>query len=128
MRYLKCYESIKNEPEIGDWVICKYCKSWTPWNQEGATYIGESIGRIVAPPTEPKDGRGIRVTLSYINQGYYYVEYYNVPKNKNIRNIFWNINDFNTGYNILVDRKNILAFSKNKEELDIIIAANKYNL
>jgi hypothetical protein len=102
MKYLKLYENF-NKPEIGDYVICRSFYN----NKYLNIFLSENIGQIVI-----------------INDKslYSYIVKYNSKDLKNLRTLF-----NNAGFRKFQENE-ILHFSKNKEDLELILSARKYNI
>ena len=81
MIYLKTYENDKEQPEVGDYVICKHDKN----------KIGKILGIY---------GREKTHVISYEDTDMFYQ----------------------------LRRHDIIDFSKDKKELEIIATSNKYNI
>jgi hypothetical protein len=103
MRYIKTYES-KNKPDLYDYVICE---TRIAREQDLQEFLRNNIGLIVVASTS--DTR-------------YHVRYYNLPNHL----LNYCINTENT--DIDFDFDEIVKWSKNKEDLEIYITADKYNL
>ena len=109
----KIFESLnQGEPKIGDWVICELMQNISeiiPDNETLDTFISSNIGRIVRYEN-----------LSDCHS--YYVRYktkipYNIKK-------WFDVDIFKFDF----AREEIKYWSKNKNELELIVAAKKYNL
>ena len=117
MKYIKTYEMLQTEPEIGDYVICKetfvsMTKSIT------LNFIAENIGKIIGK---------CKCNQSDINPSLYIIEYENIPKE--IRSEFDLSDNDRYYYNVRVMyEKEILHCAKDPKELEIYLAAKKYNL
>ena len=98
----KTYESInEDEPELGDYVICKESHEHEIVVQN---FLSQNIGKIVE-----------------MNKGYkYIVKYKNIPNDTKKYFIYQGTRG--------MDRNEIKYWSKDKEELESILNANKYNL
>jgi len=94
--------------QVGDYVICAYKYTYDSSNniKNLANFIKNNIGIII----------------KYDDQDIL-IKYDNVPDNIKM---FFNGKDLNI--RSLIDTKSILAFGKTIEELEIKLAANKYNL
>jgi hypothetical protein len=105
--FLKTYEEIKEEPQIGDYVVCTESRIQNMKQINTApftTFISNNIGKLI----------------KYLEPNQLYsVKYKNIPDN--IKNFFENSTHF-------FIKEDILYFSKNKEHLEDIIKADKYNL
>lgn len=106
MKYLKKYEKNDNVPQVGDYVICeeeylndKYIKLYQ--------FIKNNIGIIYK--YNP-------------NEYEYVVEYKNIPSDLNLY-----FQHYKKGCRIM-GKKEIIAWSKNKKDLEIELISNKYNL
>ena len=107
MKYLKLFEQIKNEPQIGDYVVCKCDNAGL---DEISTYMNNNIGKIL------KD-------IGTIQQ--YYVKYEGVPIN-----LFRGINNGLTsdiGF-WWFDKSEIEVYSSNRKVCEIYLDTKKYNL
>jgi len=115
MKYIKTYESInKGTPKIGDWVIC---------------YEADSIADFMPRVIFTRNNIG-QITETGGNSPYTYVNYFNVPKE-----ILYNIKQKYIGFDISDGKfergmleNEIIYWSKNKEDLEAILSAKKYNL
>jgi hypothetical protein len=105
MKYIKQYEE-NTEPQIGDYAIVK--DSVVTINDAFADFLSENIGEIV-------DNK-------YSYRYPFLVQFENIPDNLKIEFSVLN------GYEREFNRNEIIAFSPNKEDLELIISANKYNL
>lgn len=134
MRHLKTYESITtgstidefiekhndSKPKVGDWCICKENLSLTIEEEvEVDNFLNTNVGEIIA-----------------IRNDDYLVKYTNIPKSLiSWFTFFWKGVE-KMKYTMPVDgigcrRMNISEikyWNKDKEELEIMINANKYNL
>ena len=106
MKHLKIYEELNNtKPKIGDYVICK------DYLTEVYNFVLNNIGQIID-------------IVSNYHGDQYVIKFENIPEN--IKNWFYNYNnDRNTRS---YDENEILYFSNNKEDLEIILQTKKYNL
>lgn len=107
MKHLKTYESIvsaniDNEPQIGDYVLIKSPKSMSSTNLKNfwATHVGQ-IKKILKDQYGPGSSA-------------YHVIYKDKYNGEHSRWVF--------------NRKEIIHFSKNKEDIEMLINAEKYNL
>lgn len=113
----KIFESI-NELEIGDYVICnvsveidikaRYYES----EQRYKAFLRNNIGQYIK--NEPE------VRFSYL------ISYEYIPEE--FKNFIRKDDDFPNIQIIGVERSEILVYSKNKEDLEVKLSANKYNL
>lgn len=101
MKHLKKFnESIEEEPQIGDYAIAGTNSSNIPFK----TFLNNTIGKII-----------------FIDKVSVNIEYENIPDSiKDNFNIVQN--------NRTCDRSLLKYHSKYKEELEIILSQNKYNL
>ena len=118
MKYLKHYEEIEINPQIYDYVYCYDDDHADPGYQRYQKirneYFRSNIGQItkIKIPTDDDEEPG------YPNETNYYVTYES-----------WNAKlDDICNYPVPFKRHEILEFSKNKEALEHLISANKYNL
>jgi len=100
-------------PVIGDYVIC-YEENM---NDELSKFLSENIGIIFLNFSDTCSEE-----IKYRDDSL--VKYFNVPES--IKYCF-NYIDSSSSSRIM-SRKEIIYFSKNKEDLEIILTANKYNL
>jgi len=98
----KLYEKLNDGmPEVGDYVIC----SKSDFSSD--EFVENNIGKIL------KDDKS--------NYYPYYITYDNIPDSLIDRRV-------NKIATILFKRKDILYWSKDKEELEAILQTNKFNL
>jgi len=108
MKYLKRFENI-NTPQVGDYVIASL-----KTDKDIGIFIANNIGQIVA------------ISENDINK-LYTVKFFNIEKD--IEKFFFTEPEYGEYMTLMFFYKyEILAFSKNKEELETILNANKYNL
>jgi len=108
MRYLKTYEKhYHNEPNEGDYVICKTDEHSDFLNN----FYGTTIGKIIS-------------VIDTDTKKYYKVQYDIIPDKKE----FFKEYKQSKLTRQLFDRDEILYFSKNREYLEMKLTANKYNL
>ena len=103
MKYLKEYEDNKNKPEVGDYVIINNGEFNNRPNSV-IEYITTHIGQITS-----KNGK--RYIVEFNNPPILHSSYDNSIKN---------------GWGLSIEE--IDFFSKDKKDLEHILAANKYNL
>lgn len=110
MKYIKTFES-KDKPQIGDYVLCRYAGMKRTDNEEYFDFITNTIGQIVKIDDEDEV------------QPLYYVHYENVPDKLKSH---WN------GYYVLdkepFRKKNITDWAKTKEDLELKIKSEIYNI
>jgi len=111
MKHLKIYEKYY-KLEIGDYVIC-----WDYYLRNNDDYknindfLKNNVGQIIDITN--------KLTTGVEN---YVVQYDNIP---------YNLNKYTTSFyksSIPMTSKDILQYSKDKSELEIMINSNKYNL
>lgn len=111
MKHLKIYENY-NEIEIGDYVICESGKSnYNIQFKKLNDFIRNKIGKLI-----DIDNKSIPGSI------YYIVEYDNIPDN---------ISNFKRSRNesaFTMHKIDIINYSKDKNELESIINANKFNI
>jgi hypothetical protein len=106
MKHLKIYEELNiGEPNVGDYVICTN----NFFNENLREFLQNNIGRIINGEKSSMD--------------YYIVFYEDIDDDLNKY-----FNELADGYEIPIFESEILYWNKNKEELQYIIDANKYNL
>ena len=106
MKYIKTYEdlNIYKEPKIGDYVICTTNDTTSPGLKE---FLEQTIGKCINT-----------------NFNFLIIEYQYVPNE-----ILYTNFDLTTGkIRRGVMKDDVLYYSPNKEELEIYLNANKYNL
>ena len=131
MKYIKLFEEIDNKPEVGDYVICVEFDSGLSGLEKFNHFLSNNIGKIIFiatgqnhddieyyvtfdnPPEDILDYAFYTKRLRYIN---------NIDKDE-----YEMVNDEYTNITEM-DGQNIIHCSKNKEELEIKLAGNKYNL
>ena len=117
MKYIKIYEENNDLPEIGDYVICTTTKiDYTSL----VKFLNSNIGQVIdANDTHAGD----RISSYPGKDSVYFrhpVKYENVPKD--LRTVF---NEDNYRF---IKKKEFLYHSKNREDLESILIANKFNL
>jgi len=127
----KIFESVNNDkPKIGDYVIVdpRYRSDFTNGNL--VKFLSENIGRVKSDYFEDiynNDGS------SYKIEPVFEVEYDDVPTTKGVRKYFVKTPYYGKAstdryYLNSVEMKFIQYWSESKEELELILQANKYNL
>jgi hypothetical protein len=121
MKYIKTFEDINTaEPEIGDYVIVYDQFTYTSNMIEWKEFMNTHVGRLIR-----KRDSDINNTKRLL----YDVEYENIPEN--VKRIIFKYK-FDPKTNKAVEKgfniDEIVCWSKNKEELELKLAANKYNL
>lgn len=104
MKHIKTFEE-KTKLKIGDYVICHTIAKYVHNSDETLDFIHNNVGKYV------------KYARSYDLK--YCIKYENVPKLSEINlydDLFW------------FDKYEIVDYSDNKEELEMKLAANKYNL
>ena len=113
MKYLRTYELYETKPEVGDYVICEESKIPKIKN-----FISNNIGRIFYYiDTDVKK-------FSVCKDFRYIVEYDNVPEY--ITDFFEDVWTEKQSRRMSLDE--IKHWSKNKEDLEVILNTKKYNL
>ena len=120
MKYLIIYENFKKEPETGDYVICKE-KSLIK-DVDVCDFISNNIGRIFHYINNDElDEYSVSKDYRYI------IKYDNVPAN--INKYFRGMEGFKQPEKSRrMSRDEIIYWSKNREDLEAILDAKKYNL
>ena len=114
MKHIKKFDSKKDsskkeEPQIGDYVICEEPLTIHIF-EELNRFISSNIGQIVQIDDELPDR--------------YFIQYLNIPENLKL---FFKYLKKITNCRAM-RRKNIIYWSRNKEDLEVILSSNKYNL
>jgi hypothetical protein len=107
MKYIKTYEDINKEPQVGDYVICD------DYFDKLTEFEANNIGQITSIDDDVDNGAP------------YNIKYNNIPYN--IRTWFFYNDDHNYGIRPM-SIEEIIFFSSNKEEVERYLQANKYNL
>jgi hypothetical protein len=106
MKHIKYFENVY-EPQVGDYVIC-----------EEEYSVDDAVDSFI------KNTIGIIIDIKYDKKYPYIVAYENIPDA--IRKDYFTLEDFKRTRQMM--REEIIHFSKNKEDLEYYIQANKYNL
>jgi len=107
MKYIKQYESINNIPQVGDYILFED----SDLKKEISNFMSNNIGLIVSKELVLYD---------------YVVKYENVPDELTP---YFSYAYLKYGRNCRgIERSDIIYFSSNKEDLEIRLQANKYNL
>ena len=122
MKYIKQYEVVRNQPKVGDYILAKL----DPNDDEEidhsfSKYIEKNIGQIikrVISDIRREDG-----TKKFL----YHIKYKDITNN-DYDSTYCRSSDYPSNDVFLLWRSEITHWSKNKEELEYIIAANQYNL
>jgi len=112
MKYIKIYEKIK-KPEVGDYILANV----NFFDEKYIKFLNENIGQIVK----------IYPQSEHENEDKAMVEYKKRPE-EDIWYMFYSDALERNIYNTSIWVKNIVAFSKRKEDLEMILAGKKYNL
>ena len=106
MKYIKTYEDVNNEPQIGDYVLCKQNEGFA--KKSINNIISKNIGKILSKFVD------------------YYIVYYDCFIPEKLKYFFSNFNG--PKYSRLIKKYEIEHFSSNKEDLEILLKLKKYNL
>ena len=115
MKYIKKFET-NNKPEIGDYVILNYNNMGMNVNN----FLNNTIGEV-AWISETKTWYSIRYPKNIIPKNL--DGFFGNIKNSNVKNV----NDMLI-YDYDININDILEYSHTKEELELKLASNKYNL
>jgi len=115
MKYLKKFEDTNvDEPKVGDYVIISDSMDYGSHIYDAYVYfVNNNIGKLYSIKNEYSD-----------YSDYYRVLFYNIPKDAEE----WFSENYDGDKYIIVDREDIVYWSKNKEDLEPYIQAKKYNL
>jgi len=117
MKHIKQYEELNNDPKKGDYILPK-----VKWNVESAWsyFFNNTIGKINYIKTKDKDKKVYEIIIYYnaedTLEDMKYIKLHPVNKDETIF------------YYIVPIKKSDFDYSKNKEELEVKLSANKYNL
>jgi hypothetical protein len=121
MKYIKLYENIKKEPQIGNYVIAKsFCN-----NQEIKDFVSSNVGKIFYIDYESEETyiqyENIPIELStHFNEKPPNWSKYKTKNYSKYNDFFSNIRLFST--------KSVLYFSENKIDCELLLSTKKYNL
>lgn len=112
MKYLRTYEQInKEEPQIGDYVLCD--ESF--FSEPIASIVNDNIGQYVAKSNDN-----------------FFIVFYEDLKDLNIKHAgYMTAKDENGNYHesvALMAKWEVKYWSPNRDELEIFISSKKYNL
>ena len=108
----KIYEAInQGKPKVGDYVILNYSETNTN-DIKKSLFIDNSVGKIFRKEEE-----------------FFYVRYYNIPEEilKDFKYSDYS-DGIRVGNSVFIHTDDILYWSEDKEELEVILTAKKYNL
>ena len=115
MKYIKHYEAIEEDPQIGDYVICEeFDIPGYPEDINIKNFVNNHIGKYIE-------------NLEHNQEYSYMVQYDDVPKHIKLNFTMGEEREIIENARAMC-RKEILYFSPNKEELKPYLQANKYNL
>ena len=127
MKYIKQYETLNNEPKVGDYVLCYYPdhvnQTYIEFiDDELREFLNNNVG-VIIPEYINNVGR---ICPDYLTPRertqWVYVKYENIPKDLN------KINLMALSPMIILSKSFIIAHSPNKEDIEAILASNKFNL
>lgn len=101
MKYIKAYEKLSDEPQIGDYVLCEI----NDYDNRLEKFTKSNIGQIISKDNSPYP---------------YRIKYENIPTYLKGRFGYDNTRG--------ISREEIINFSPNKEDLKALLNAIKYNL
>jgi len=114
MKYIKSFENSKNKqkPKVGDYIV--YLNAETSPNM--ASFTNNKIGKVIENKSKHTDK--------------IFVEYEQIPPVNSIKyfDLDTKTNKYYMWFNSSTSMSNDYISSKNIEDLEPIIAANKYNL
>ena len=130
MRYIKKFEDI-NEPDIGDYVLLNDDYGDDLFDEFIMTNIGQIIGFQMGWNTDKIIYKKSEIHLGSNDTLYYIVEYEDIPEEvMNIAYVYLGktIGEDYCSNILTVQRHQISAYSSNREDLEIVLQAKKYNL
>ena len=130
MKYIRTYENIDN-PKVGDYVICKDITSSDEVSKNFQKFLDENIGQIVSG-----DDINLFIVLfdklpseEILEYAFYTLEHSHVKKLIQLPNIKVHKSETLLYTNLCgFEKKEIVFFSDNREDLEIKISANKFNI
>ena len=117
MKHIRLFEDINVKLKVGHWVICKDVDSDDKTLSE---FLSNNIGRYIRTRTK-YDINTVDVSPKFS----YMIQYYNIPNYLEEDFHFGEPDDMDCR---IMCKEEILFWSKNKEDLEFIINANKYNI
>lgn len=118
MKYIKKFEIINSEPESGDYILANFKFNNIIWSN----YIANNIGIFIQK-------KMLDFELRYVTKYYIDDEIYNTYfKGYKERKKLLSIENDKRYINVHLKKEEIIAFSKDKKDIEKLIAANKYNL
>lgn len=124
MKHLKAYENLINEPQIGDYVICQDSVLARNFSNNKSTiiFLSNNIGRIITDDSIDYDvSKRYSYVIKYENIPKDIEDYFNLRKKESEKN-------FEMSGLRAFSLEEIIYHSKNKEDLEIYIDTEKYNL
>lgn len=110
MKYLKTYEEInERELQIGDYVICPETYGFS---EQVSNFVENNIGQYIANA----------------DMDFLIIQYENVPDELKVNLYYTNENYITYENSAVVERYEIKYWSPNKDDLEIYLDADKYNL
>lgn len=120
MKYLKTFEKLQEQPEVGDYVLINTVSTIKGVSE----YINNTFGQIIDIQPDKID------IWDFKSVGDIVVKYTDVPSE--IKSWFNKNKNITRNYAREFDRRfspeQVVAFAKTKEELELKLTANKYNL
>jgi len=121
MKYINQYEAVTPQPRIGDYVLCELDPIVNDQDKKLINFVENNIGVIIERKlTKSSFGEYNRKKF------FYSIEYENMRAGRDYDSTY-SMKDGTTNV-ILVFRTEIQYFSNNREDIEAILTAKKYNL
>jgi len=120
MKYIKTFENLTDEPQIGDYVVCEdsvFNKNDGSRDEKIIDFITNNVGQYI----QDNDGKFGSGFYKYV------IKYENVPSDVSGFEFIVN-GDGELDKIRIMTRKEILFYSKNKKDCEEFIVAKKYNV
>jgi len=109
MNHLKTFEKLnENEPEVGDYILAKWKNAAD--DHPANIFVANNIGKL------------IKIEIDKYDVVFFLVKYNNIPKELEL---YKSMNN-NTSFEL--KKEDLIKWSKNEEDLEMILQSNKFNL